>query len=53
MLHMLEALGGWPGALVGQRWFRHKTRKARFQGVFWAIVLAPVAVLGWCITRSP
>ena len=37
-LHIAELLGGWPGALVAQQVFRHKTRKASFQLVFWAIV---------------
>ena len=39
MLHMFELLGGWPGALIAQQKFRHKTRKVSFQVVFWAIVL--------------
>jgi len=38
-LHLLELLGGWPGALLAQQVFRHKTRKLSFQLVFWAIVL--------------
>lgn len=38
-LHIAELLGGWPGALVAQQVFRHKTRKASFQLVFWIIVL--------------
>lgn len=38
-LHVLELLGGWPGALLAQQLFRHKTRKLSFQLVFWAIVL--------------
>src|SRR5690606_4193100 len=37
-LHIAELVGGWPGALVAQQVFRHKTRKASFQLVFWAIV---------------
>lgn len=37
-LHIAELVGGWPGALVAQQMFRHKTRKASFQLVFWAIV---------------
>ena len=37
-LHIAELLGGWPGALVAQQVFRHKTRKISFQLVFWAIV---------------
>jgi uncharacterized membrane protein YsdA (DUF1294 family)/cold shock CspA family protein len=39
MLHLFELLGGWPGALIAQQMFRHKTRKVSFQVVFWAIVL--------------
>src|SRR5690606_2540688 len=37
-LHIAELLGGWPGALVAQQVFRHKTRKASFQLVLWLIV---------------
>lgn len=37
-LHIAELAGGWPGALVAQQVFRHKTRKASFQLVFWSIV---------------
>jgi len=51
VLHLIELAGGWPGALVAQRQFRHKTRKARFQLVFWLIVVAHVAVVGWYVTR--
>ncbi|KAF2729122.1 DUF1294-domain-containing protein [Polyplosphaeria fusca] len=38
-LHTLELCGGWPGALLGQHFFQHKTRKHTFQIFFWAIVL--------------
>ncbi|WP_068827701.1 DUF1294 domain-containing protein [Pseudomonas sp. BMS12] len=38
-LDIAELLGGWPGALVAQQVFRHKTRKVSFQLVFWSIVL--------------
>lgn len=37
-LHIAELAGGWPGALLAQQVFRHKTRKVSFQLVFWAIV---------------
>jgi uncharacterized membrane protein YsdA (DUF1294 family) len=30
-LHLAGLLGGWPGALLAQQMFRHKTRKASFQ----------------------
>ncbi len=39
-LHLVELLGGWPGALIAQQWLRHKTRKWSFQLVFWLIVIA-------------
>jgi len=38
-LHFLEAIGGWPGAFLAQRWFRHKISKLSYQIVFWLIVL--------------
>lgn len=38
-LHLLELVGGWPGAFLAQRKFRHKTRKISFQVVFVGIVL--------------
>ncbi|MEE1886539.1 DUF1294 domain-containing protein [Pseudomonas carassii] len=40
VLHASELLGGWPGALLAQQLFRHKTRKVAYQLVFWGIVLA-------------
>lgn len=44
-LHMVELIGGWPGALIAQQLLRHKTRKLSFQLVFWLIVLAHQ--IGW------
>ena len=38
-LHPAELCGGWPGAFLAQRKFRHKTAKASFQIIFWGIVL--------------
>lgn len=37
-LHLLELLGGWPGALLAQLFYRHKLQKLSFQTVFWTIV---------------
>ena len=39
VLHAAELAGGWPGALLAQQVFRHKTRKPSFQLLFWMIVL--------------
>ena len=47
-LHLLALCGGWPGALAGQRLFRHKTRNRSFQVDFWLTVLLNGALLlGW------
>lgn len=37
-LHVFELAGGWPGALLAQQVFRHKTRKLGYQLPFWLIV---------------
>jgi uncharacterized membrane protein YsdA (DUF1294 family) len=56
-LHLFAFFGGWPGAFLAQRWFRHKTSKFPFQVVFWCIVAAHQLaaadfVNGWRIARS-
>jgi len=33
-LHLLELLGGWPGAFLAQRCLRHKCSKAAFNSCF-------------------
>ncbi|WP_425500233.1 DUF1294 domain-containing protein [Pseudomonas akapageensis] len=38
VLHAAELCGGWPGALLAQQLFRHKTRKLPYQAKFWVIV---------------
>ena len=38
-LHLLSLLGGWPGAFLAQKSFRHKTIKKSFQFTFWMTVL--------------
>ncbi len=37
-LHALELAGGWAGAFLAQRRYRHKTRKASYQAIFQSIV---------------
>ena len=44
-LHLLELIGGWPGAILGQHYFRHKWKKAGYMRVFWIIVA--VHIIGW------
>jgi uncharacterized membrane protein YsdA (DUF1294 family) len=38
-LHLLEVMGGWPGAWLGQRLLRHKSAKKSYQLVFWNIIM--------------
>lgn len=38
----LGIVGGWPGAIVGQQLFRHKTRKVGFRSTFWGTVVLNV-----------
>jgi uncharacterized membrane protein YsdA (DUF1294 family) len=51
-LHLLDAIGGWPGALVAQRALRHKTRKTSFQLTFWCTVATNVAAVTWFLLGS-
>ncbi|MGY6213545.1 DUF1294 domain-containing protein [Methylolobus aquaticus] len=37
-LHLIEFMGGWPGALLAQTNFRHKLTKDSYQRVFWSII---------------
>jgi uncharacterized membrane protein YsdA (DUF1294 family)/cold shock CspA family protein len=52
LLHFLSLSGGWPGALLAQQMFRHKSRKAEFQIVFWITVLLNCGVLAWSATDA-
>ena len=55
-LHLMALFGGWPGALIGQRVFRHKTQKLSFRVVFWLCVALHLAIVGGvvylCIWRQ-
>ncbi|POZ52453.1 DUF1294 domain-containing protein [Methylovulum psychrotolerans] len=45
-------VGGWPGAFVAQRLFRHKSAKLPFQLCFWATVLVNIGALGWALSPA-
>ena len=38
-LHLVELLGGWPGAFLAMRRYRHKISKGSYQIIFWFVVL--------------
>lgn len=47
-LHLLSLLAGWPGAMLAQHYFRHKTQKRPFRLIFWLTVsLHCIALLLW------
>jgi len=48
-LHVLSLVGGWPGALIAQQQFRHKTIKPSFQRMFWTTVAINVSVVAWLV----
>jgi uncharacterized membrane protein YsdA (DUF1294 family)/cold shock CspA family protein len=45
-------IGGWPGALIAQQLFRHKSAKTEFQISFWGTVAVNCAGLGWILTPA-
>jgi uncharacterized membrane protein YsdA (DUF1294 family) len=47
MLLSLGIIGGWPGAIVAQQVFRHKTVKRSFRVLFWLTVAVNIAVFAW------
>jgi uncharacterized membrane protein YsdA (DUF1294 family)/cold shock CspA family protein len=51
-LHALELLGGWPGALIAQRLFRHKCTKVEYQVTFWIIVAAHIGLWAWWLATT-
>jgi uncharacterized membrane protein YsdA (DUF1294 family)/cold shock CspA family protein len=52
-LQALAMAGGWPGALVAQRMFHHKSKKASFQSLFRGIVVIHLVGLAMVATKFP
>lgn len=50
-LHRLAACGGWPGAILGQQYFRHKTEKFSFRLKSTVILCIHLFVIFWGITN--
>lgn len=46
-------VGGWPGAIVGQQLFRHKTQKQPFKTYFIISVIVSLAVMTAAYMFSP
>ena len=47
-LHSMELLGGWPGALIALRIFKHKRRKRSYMAMLIAIIALHVGVwIAW------
>ncbi len=52
-LHLCELLGGWLGGFIAQRILRHKSQKASYQNMFWAIVILHHGVwVFWLLQKS-
>ena len=51
MLLSLGLVGGWPGAIVAQLVFRHKTSKRSFRVRFWLSVAVNAAIFAWTTMR--
>ncbi|WP_460814526.1 DUF1294 domain-containing protein [Luteimonas pelagia] len=51
-LHLLSLLSGWPGALIAQQQFRHKTIKQPFQTIFWFTVILNVVPVGYLVASG-
>lgn len=43
ILLMIGLAGGWPGAIIAQELFRHKTKKLSFRTLFWMSVAINIA----------
>lgn len=48
----LGLVGGWPGALIAQEKYRHKTSKSKFQLMFWITIVINYLALIWWVLRD-
>ncbi len=53
ILHLFELFGGWPGSLIGQQVFRHKTRKRHYQYRLWSMILIHQLVCCLIVFKEP
>lgn len=48
-LHVLSLMGGWPGAILAQETFRHKTQKTSFRIMMWVTILVHGIGITWSL----
>ena len=53
VLHTFDLAAGWPGGLIAQRVYRHKTRKLSFQAIFWLTTLFHLGAWSWIFVSIP
>ena len=51
-LHALAFLGGWPGAMIGQNYFRHKTQKLEFKFTTWGAGVLHLILVCWYVYQQ-
>ena len=51
ILHAMELGCGWPGAMLGQRLFHHKSSKTSYRVVFWFMVVLNIGAM-WYIWKE-
>ena len=51
-LFLFGLIGGWPGAILAQQLFRHKSSKHEFQTTFWMTVVLNCGGLIWLTSAS-
>ncbi len=51
-LQLVALAGGWPGALLARRGFRHKTRKQPFGMVLWGCAAVNLGLVAWLATAE-
>ena len=52
-LLLYGVVGGWPGAILGQQLFRHKTQKQPFKTWFWISVVVSLSAMMALFYFSP